>query len=74
MTEIESLFCATCGDRLIFLDYGSRHGCHTYTFVFRIRGETVNAAARDLENLTGLTRAEGFDRLNYWLTAGLDLP
>jgi hypothetical protein len=61
-TPIESLFCATSGDRLIYLDYGHRNGIPAYSFVFSVGGE-------DVENMTGLAREEAMGKLAYWLVA-----
>jgi hypothetical protein len=61
-TPIESLFCATFEDRLIYLDYGSRHGVPCYAFVYKV-GDVERI------NINGISRAEGFARLAYWLVA-----
>jgi hypothetical protein len=63
-TPMESLFCATFEDRLIYLDYGQSDGEPRYTFVYKIGS---GADEHDIENVTGLSRAEGYAKLAYWL-------
>jgi hypothetical protein len=63
---MESLFCAAFEDRLIFLDYDQRFAEPCYTCVSKIGSGDV---ARDIENVTGLSRDEGYAKVTYWLVS-----
>jgi hypothetical protein len=64
--QMESLFCATSEDHLIYLDFGQRNGDPCYTFVCKIGS---GDAARDIESVTGLSRDEGYAKLAVWLAS-----
>jgi hypothetical protein len=63
---MESLFCATSDDRLIYLECDRRCGEPSYTIIYKICSGDV---ARDIENVTGLSRDEGYAKLAYWLAS-----
>jgi hypothetical protein len=67
-TRIESLFCATHHDLVIWVDYGERDGIGMYSFTLR---NVVHSEA--IEQAFNLTRIEALNKLEHWLHAALKL-
>jgi hypothetical protein len=65
-SQMVSLICAAFEDRLIFLDYGQRFAEPCYTCICKIGSGDV---ARDIENVTGLSRNEGYATVTYRLVS-----
>jgi hypothetical protein len=67
-TSIESLFCATHNDLVIWVDYGQRDGIGAYSF-------TLQKSIHDepLEQASNLNRKDALAKLEHWLHAALKL-
>jgi hypothetical protein len=66
--SIESLFCATHNDLVIWVDYGQRNGIGAYSF-------TLQNSIHDepLEQASNLNRKDALAKLEHWLHAALKL-
>jgi hypothetical protein len=67
-SSIESLFCATHHDLVIWVDYGQRDGIGAYSFTLQ---NTTND--EPIEQTSNLNRAEALAKLEHWLQAALRL-
>jgi hypothetical protein len=67
-TRIESLFCATHHDLVIWVDYGERDGVGTYSFTLR-----NGVHSEPIEQAHNLTRTAALSKLEHWLQAALKL-
>jgi uncharacterized membrane protein len=67
-TSIESLFCATHNDLVIWVDYGQRDGIGAYSF-------TLQNSIQDepIEQTSNLNRKDALAKLKHWLHAALKL-
>jgi hypothetical protein len=67
-TRIESLFCATLNDLVIWVDYGAREGVGAYSFTLR-----NGVHSEPIEQVHNLTRTAALSKLEHWLQAALKL-
>jgi hypothetical protein len=67
-TSIESLFCATHNDLVIWVDYGRRDGVGAYSF-------TLQNTTHDepIDQASNLNRKDALAKLEHWLNAALKL-